>query len=88
MNPKGKLSELPLKRFYRFALNEEPLFDTSGNAVAPAVVFTDLPNKQLLTLSVIPPDNWMVQSVAADYDLDNLKMNTVSNFLSTQLMLL
>ncbi|KAI6191748.1 UDP-glucose:glycoprotein glucosyltransferase 1 [Aphelenchoides bicaudatus] len=77
-NPKAKLSELPLKRFYRFALNEEPLFDTSGKVVAPALIFSDLPNKQLLTLSVISPDSWMVQPVAAEYDLDNIKMETVT----------
>lgn len=93
MNPKSKLSELPLKRyylsprlnlssqfrFYRFAFNEEPIFDTAGKVVAPALTFSDLPNKQLLTLSVIPPDAWMVQPVFADHDLDNLKMNTVTD---------
>lgn len=55
------------------------MFDTHGKVVAPALTFTDLPNKQLLTLSVIPPDAWMVQPVAADYDLDNLKMHTVTD---------
>ncbi|KAI6232348.1 UDP-glucose:glycoprotein glucosyltransferase 1 [Aphelenchoides besseyi] len=77
MNPKEKLSELPLKRFYRFAFNDEPLFDTTGSSTPPAVTFTDLPNKQLLTLSVISPDSWMTQAVSADYDLDNLKMQHV-----------
>jgi UDP-glucose:glycoprotein glucosyltransferase len=65
-------------RFYRFALNEEPLFDTTGKVVAPSLSFTDLPNKQLLTLSLVAPDSWMVQAVSAEYDLDNIIMNSVS----------
>lgn len=40
-----------------------------------------LPSKQLLTLSVISPDAWMVEAVFADYDLDNLKMETVHDLL-------
>ncbi|CAD5229283.1 unnamed protein product [Bursaphelenchus okinawaensis] len=78
MNPKAKLSELPLKRFFRFSLNEELLFDTNGKIVSPALTFSELPNKQLLTLNIIPPDAWMVQPVFAKYDLDNIKMESVA----------
>ena len=98
LNPKSKLSELPLKRFvclqierarareendlfsrfYRFALSEEPNFDQAGNTALPTVTFTDLPNKQLLTLTVVPPDAWMVQSTAANSDLDNIQMQHAS----------
>uniref|UniRef100_A0A914C391 UDP-glucose:glycoprotein glucosyltransferase n=1 Tax=Acrobeloides nanus TaxID=290746 RepID=A0A914C391_9BILA len=77
MNPKAKLSELPLKRFYRYALNEEPTFDANGAAVAPTILFSNLPSKQLLTLNVIAPDSWMIQPVYSEYDLDNIKMQTV-----------
>lgn len=80
MNPKAKLSELPLKRFFRFSFSEEATFDADGATVTPSVQFTELPNKQLLTLNMIPPDSWMVQPVFARYDLDNLKMETVSVF--------
>lgn len=55
------------------------MFDASGKVMAPALVFSDLPNKQLLTLSLIAPDSWMVQSITADYDLDNIKMETVAD---------
>jgi len=89
MNPKAKLSELPLKRFYRFVLPSEPEFTAEGKVTTPTARFSGilffyartsvlgLPAKQLLTLSVIPPDAWMVEAVFADYDLDNLKMETV-----------
>ncbi|KAE9555965.1 hypothetical protein FO519_000821 [Halicephalobus sp. NKZ332] len=76
MNPKQKLSELPLKRFYRYAIREEPGFDANGVVSSPTVTFTDLPSKQLLTLNVISPDAWMIQPVFAEYDLDNIKMQS------------
>jgi UDP-glucose:glycoprotein glucosyltransferase len=55
------------------------MFDAAGKVVSPALTFTDLPNKQLLTLNVISPDAWMVQPVFSDYDLDNLRMITVAD---------
>ncbi|VDO30171.1 unnamed protein product [Onchocerca flexuosa] len=80
MNPKAKLSELPLKRFYRLVLQPTIVFDDSGRIddAAYEARFTALPNKQLLTLAVVPPDAWMVQSVYAIYDLDNIKMENVA----------
>ncbi|VDM38735.1 unnamed protein product [Toxocara canis] len=79
MNPKAKLSELPLKRFYRLVLEPSVAFDDSGriSSVAYQARFTSLPEKQLLTLSLIPSDSWMVQAVKAVYDLDNIKMQNV-----------
>ncbi|KAM3728409.1 UDP-glucose:glycoprotein glucosyltransferase [Dirofilaria immitis] len=80
MNPKAKLSELPLKRFYRLVLQPTIMFDDSGriNSAAYEARFTALPNKQLLTLAVVPPDAWMVQPVYAIYDLDNIKLENVT----------
>jgi UDP-glucose:glycoprotein glucosyltransferase len=77
MNPKNKLSELPLKRFYRYVLKEEPSFDANGEILSPTISFSELPSKQLLTLNVISPDSWMIQPIYAEYDLDNIKMQTV-----------
>uniref|UniRef100_A0A914YQY2 UDP-glucose:glycoprotein glucosyltransferase n=1 Tax=Panagrolaimus superbus TaxID=310955 RepID=A0A914YQY2_9BILA len=79
MNPKNKLSELPLKRFYRYVVKEEPAFDANGAILSPTTSFTELPSKQLLTLNVISPDSWMIQPIFAGYDLDNIKMQTVKN---------
>uniref|UniRef100_A0A914ZER9 UDP-glucose:glycoprotein glucosyltransferase 1 n=3 Tax=Parascaris TaxID=6254 RepID=A0A914ZER9_PARUN len=79
MNPKAKLSELPLKRFYRLVLEPSVVFDDSGriSSLAYQARFASLPEKQLLTLSLIPSDSWMVQAVKAVYDLDNIKMQNV-----------
>jgi UDP-glucose:glycoprotein glucosyltransferase len=65
-------------RFYRYVLGEEPMFSSQGRSLAPSVSFQDLPSKQLLTLNIIAPDPWMVQSVFAEHDLDNIKMENVS----------
>ncbi|VDK28157.1 unnamed protein product, partial [Anisakis simplex] len=79
MNPKSKLSELPLKRFYRMVLEPSVQFDDSGriSSAAYQARFASLPSKQLLTLALIPSDSWMVQAVKAVYDLDNIKMQNV-----------
>ncbi|PAV57236.1 hypothetical protein WR25_11477 [Diploscapter pachys] len=74
MNPKGKLSELPLKRFYRYVASPQLQFDQTGSVVASSARFSNLPSKQLLTLSVHAPDAWMIEAVYAEYDLDNIKM--------------
>lgn len=54
-------------------------FDSSGGIVKSSYQarFASLPEKQLLTLSVTPSDSWMVESVYAVYDLDNIKMENV-----------
>uniref|UniRef100_A0AAF5D0C5 UDP-glucose:glycoprotein glucosyltransferase n=1 Tax=Strongyloides stercoralis TaxID=6248 RepID=A0AAF5D0C5_STRER len=77
LNPQDKLSELPLKRFYRFVADQEVSFTTDGKVISPVAVFENLPKKQLLTLNVISPDSWMIQPIFAEYDLDNIKMENV-----------
>ncbi|CEF63031.1 UDP-glucose:glycoprotein glucosyltransferase 1 [Strongyloides ratti] len=77
LNPQDKLSELPLKRFYRFVADQEISFTTDGKVISPVAVFENLPKKQLLTLNVISPDSWMIQPIFAEYDLDNIKMESV-----------
>lgn len=76
MNPKPKLSELPLKRFYRYVASAKPQFQ-QGDLIANSASFAGLPSKQLLTLSLQAPDAWMVENVYAEYDLDNIKMAQV-----------
>ncbi|PAV88980.1 hypothetical protein WR25_14939 [Diploscapter pachys] len=79
MNPKGKLSELPLKRFYRYVASPQLQFDQTGSVVASSARFSNLPSKQLLTLSVHAPDAWMIEAVHAEYDLDNIKMQQANS---------
>uniref|UniRef100_A0A183C5H4 C2-C2_1 domain-containing protein n=1 Tax=Globodera pallida TaxID=36090 RepID=A0A183C5H4_GLOPA len=74
MNPKQRLSELPLKRFYRYVLRAEPTFGATSSVAPNVAQFRELPQKQLLTLNLIVPDAWMVQPVRAEHDLDNIRV--------------
>ncbi|CAI5454001.1 unnamed protein product [Caenorhabditis angaria] len=78
MNPKDKHSELPLKRFYRYASSSELSFDQNGNLNANIVKFDNLPSKQLLTLSLQAPDSWIVEAIFTEADLDNIKLEQVT----------
>ena len=78
LNPKPKLSEMPLKSFYRLVLEPELQFTGEGALRAgPLGRFSSLPTKTLLTLNLIAPEAWMVEAVTAVYDLDNIKMEGV-----------
>ena len=68
MNPRTRLSELPLKRFYRYVLTDTPLFDATGKLALRTTSFDELPAQQLLTLSLMVPDAWMIQVVEAFYN--------------------
>ncbi|KAL3084473.1 hypothetical protein niasHS_009244 [Heterodera schachtii] len=78
MNPKQRLSELPLKRFYRYVLRAELAFDAAGSVVPNVAQFRELPQQQLLTLNLIVPDPWMVQPMRAEHDLDNIRVASAS----------
>eukprot|EP00873_Tetraselmis_striata_P021635 jgi/Tetstr1/441899/TSEL_030108.t1 len=84
LNPALNLSELPLKSFFRFALPDMStgshmtalqanLWDeTEDMTGAPSAVFTNLPQKKILTLNLHPPEAWLVEPVRAVHDTDNL----------------
>ncbi|KAL4220092.1 UDP-glucose:glycoprotein glucosyltransferase 1 [Mactra antiquata] len=85
MNCRDKLSEMPLKRYYRYVLNAEPLFKADGSATSgPSAKFTSLPNKSLLTLGMNPPESWVVEAVKAQYDLDNILLEEVKGAVTAQ----
>ena len=48
-----------------------------GLASGPEANFENLPHKSILTLNVRPPEGWLVESVRAVYDLDNIKLEQV-----------
>ncbi|KRY68048.1 UDP-glucose:glycoprotein glucosyltransferase 1 [Trichinella pseudospiralis] len=78
MNCKSKLSEIPLKNFFRMVLPRELEFAEDGSLkTQPSARFSALPQKQLFTLNILAPQSWMVESVEAVYDLDNIKMEEV-----------
>lgn len=79
INPKEKLDELPVKRFYRYVLNHAPVFDESGKVKSPAAEFKGLPSEALLNVAMDVPPAWLVASKASVHDLDNLKLSSIKS---------
>jgi len=64
--------------FYRFVLEPEVTFDKSGHlSPDPIAKFSNMPTSPLLTQILHVPDNWLVESVASPYDLDNIRLEDV-----------
>ena len=68
-----------VRSYYRFVLEPEPEFTEETGAVSgPFAQFDGLPLKPLLTVGMDPPESWLVESVDAIYDLDNICMDEVT----------
>ncbi|XP_014669413.1 PREDICTED: UDP-glucose:glycoprotein glucosyltransferase 1-like [Priapulus caudatus] len=75
MNCRAMLSEMPVRSFFRYVLDAEPGFTASGErARGPLARFTELPHNVLLTLNMKVPESWLVASVRARHDLDNIRL--------------
>uniref|UniRef100_A0A8D8UU44 UDP-glucose:glycoprotein glucosyltransferase 1 n=3 Tax=Cacopsylla melanoneura TaxID=428564 RepID=A0A8D8UU44_9HEMI len=80
MNCVEKNSDMPLKSFYRFVLEPEPSFTADGASLSgPVAKFLNMPSEPLLTQNLHVPDNWLVESIATPYDLDNIKLENVDS---------
>lgn len=77
MNPRERVSELPIKRFYRQVLDPAPVFDTNGALRQPQATFAGIPEEALLNLGMDVPASWLVAPQICDYDLDNIKLSSV-----------
>uniref|UniRef100_A0A671PIY3 UDP-glucose:glycoprotein glucosyltransferase 2-like n=1 Tax=Sinocyclocheilus anshuiensis TaxID=1608454 RepID=A0A671PIY3_9TELE len=85
MNCRAKLSEMPLKSFYRYVLEQDVSF-FGNNSLSPGPVahFTEIPESPLLTLNMITPESWMVEAVRSPYDLDNIHLQEVSGVVNAE----
>jgi len=74
-----KHSDMPLKNFYRYIINEEPNFVDDENKTWPVNtgLFESIPTTPLFTLAMSVPENWLVESVSTPYDLDNIHLDQV-----------
>ncbi|XP_014851311.1 PREDICTED: UDP-glucose:glycoprotein glucosyltransferase 2 isoform X2 [Poecilia mexicana] len=85
MNCRAKLSELPLKSFYRFVLEPDVAFLANDTASpGPVARFTELPESPLLTLNMITPESWMVQAEQSLHDLDNIHLQEVNGVVAAE----
>ncbi|XP_067265107.1 UDP-glucose:glycoprotein glucosyltransferase 2 [Chanodichthys erythropterus] len=85
MNCRAKLSEMPLKSFYRYVLEPDVSF-FGNNSLSPGPVarFTEIPESPLLTLNMITPESWMVEAVRSPYDLDNIHLQEISSVVNAE----
>lgn len=79
LNPREKLDEIPVKRFYRYVLNSAPTFDDSGKVIGPKAEFKGLPSEALLNVGMDVPPAWLVASKVSVHDLDNLKLSSIKS---------
>ncbi|XP_020439204.2 UDP-glucose:glycoprotein glucosyltransferase 2 isoform X4 [Corvus cornix cornix] len=78
LNCKSKLSEVPLKSFYRFVLEPELTYGINKHLPSePVAKFLELPESPLLTLNMITPESWLVEAVNSSCDLDNIHLQEI-----------
>jgi UDP-glucose:glycoprotein glucosyltransferase len=77
LNPKERLDELPIKRFYRYVLGSKPTFDADGSLQGLSAHFAGLPAEALLNMGMDLPPSWLVAPSESFYDLDNIKLSAV-----------
>ncbi|KAJ7222294.1 UDP-glucose:glycoprotein glucosyltransferase-domain-containing protein [Mycena pura] len=70
--------EIPLKRFYRYALLPSLAFDIDGVEIPTQAVFRGLPIEPIYTLAMDVPSSWLVRPREALYDLDNIQLGSLS----------
>lgn len=78
LNPRERLTELPIKRFYRSPLSPAPSFGSDGASQRPKATFEGIPADALLNLAMVVPPAWLVAPKSSPYDLDNIKLSSVS----------
>ncbi|XP_077205462.1 UDP-glucose:glycoprotein glucosyltransferase 1 isoform X1 [Paroedura picta] len=85
MNCQSRLSDMPLKSFYRYVLEPEITFTPEKLFIpGPVATFLDMPQSPLFTLNLNTPESWMVESVRTTYDLDNIYLEEVDNVVAAE----
>lgn len=77
MNPRERLEELPVKRFYRSVLESKPKFAENGSLQGLQAHFGGLPAEALLNMAMDLPPSWLVAPQESVHDLDNIKLSAV-----------
>ncbi|XP_045503578.1 UDP-glucose:glycoprotein glucosyltransferase [Colias croceus] len=85
LNPQDKNSDMPLKSFYRYVLEPELQFTSSGASTGGAIArFNRLPHAPLLSMELRTPPNWLVECVKSVYDLDNIRLADVESLVHSE----
>ncbi|XP_031790847.1 UDP-glucose:glycoprotein glucosyltransferase 2 [Piliocolobus tephrosceles] len=85
MNCRGRLSEAPLESFYRFVLEPELMSGANDvSSLGPVAKFLDIPESPLLTLNMITPEGWLVETVHSNCDLDNIHLKNTEKTVTAE----
>ncbi|KAH9837462.1 glycosyltransferase family 24 protein [Teratosphaeria destructans] len=79
LNPKDRLEELPIKRFYRYVLEPKPSFEPDGSLKGLSARFSGLPADALLNMGMELPPSWLVAPKDSIHDLDNIKLSALKS---------
>ena len=79
LNPRERLQELPIKRFYRHVLDAKPTFTEEGELRKLQAKFEGVPKEALLNLGLDVPPAWLVTPKESIFDLDNIKLSAVKD---------
>ncbi len=77
LNPEMVLSELPVKRFYRYLLGSRPNFSSNGSVASLEAHFAGIPQEALINLGMDVPPSWLVAPEESIHDLDNIKLSSL-----------
>jgi len=85
LNPISSLADLPLKNFYRFVLPSMDDFSSTDHSVhGPKAFFANMPLSKTLTMNIDVPEPWLVESVIAIHDLDNILLENLGDVRTLQ----
>ena len=79
LNPRERLEDLPVKRFYRSVLEPKPKFADNGALEGLRAQFGGLPADALLNMGMDLPPSWLVAPQESVHDLDNIKLSAVKS---------
>ncbi|KAK2612217.1 killer toxin resistant protein [Conoideocrella luteorostrata] len=79
LNPKEKIEELPVKRFFRYVFEPKPIFEDDGSLQIPQAIFTGLPSDVLMTVGMDVPPAWLVAPKSSVHDLDNIRLGALKS---------
>ena len=79
LNPRERLQELPIKRFYRHVLDAKPSFTEEGELRKLQGKFEGVPKEALLNLGLDVPPAWLVTPKESIHDLDNIKLSAIKD---------
>ncbi|KAH7345399.1 UDP-glucose:glycoprotein glucosyltransferase-domain-containing protein [Rhizoctonia solani] len=79
LNPATALTEMPLKRFYRYNIQPRLTFDQNGFETRKPVEFHSLPVDPIYTLAMDVNPAWLVRPYISEADLDNVHLASLSD---------